>query len=167
MTFELKPFEEYAKEAGVTVTKTLEKPDVKSELIPMLKKQFLKFYRQCGLLEEAAISCGITTATVLDWRIEDEEFKKQYDDSKDNVVTLLEDALMKRALSGKSDLALMFMLKANNPEKYDDKARNPPQAPSISVQITDVGGTKLVDTAKPLPMLVEGELVNEKATGST
>lgn len=167
MDFELKPFDQYAQENGVTVTENLQTKEVESALLPMLKKQFLKFYEQCGLLEEAATSCGVNTATVLTWRNEDPEFKIAYDNTKDSFVTLLEDAAMKSALSGKQPLMLMFLLKANNPEKYDDKARNPPQAPSIRVEITDVGGTKLVDTNRPVPLLVEGEIVDEKTSGST
>lgn len=160
MDFKLVQFAEYAEQNGVTVTQDLQEKEVESSLLPMLKKQFLKFYEQCGLLDNAAVSCGVNTATVLTWRTEDEDFRKKYDEVKDNFVTLLEDAMMKRALSGKSDLALMFMLKAMNPEKYDDKARNPPQAPGIAIQITDVGGAKLVDNnqfVKALPMVVDVE----------
>jgi hypothetical protein len=157
-------FDEYAKQNGVTVTDNLQQKEIVSDLLPMLKKQFLKFYEQCGLLEEAATSCGINTATVLTWRNDDPDFRQKYDEVKDNFVTLLEDAAMKRALSGKDSLMLMFMLKANNPEKYDDKARNPAQPPQIAIQIVDVGGAKLVDNTKPskaLPLVVDVETENK------
>lgn len=159
----LQSFEDYAKENGVTVTDALKPKSVEPVLEPMLKKQFLRFFSACGLIDDAATSAGINRAKVLDWHYEDEAFRDEFERIADTMEVLVRDALISRALSGKSDNAAMFILKALNPDKWDDKARTPDKQPNFVIQIRDVGGAKLVDTSdapKALPVVLDGELVD-------
>lgn len=143
---EFKSYEDYAASKNLQVSDKFKTEDIKSELTDLLKKQFIRHYEQCGLLEEAATSIGVKTSQVLTWRNEDPAFKKLYDDTKDNFGVLLEDAAMKSALTGKQPILLMFLLKANNPEKYDENARNPNKGDSkITLEITDSRDLKPID----------------------
>lgn len=159
-------FEDLAARNGVTITEKLQKKDISDDLLPQLKRQFLLFFEQCGLMKEAAISIGVSTGQVLSWRMKDKEFAEDMDKIRDHkVMPLIEDALMERALSGKSDLALIFLAKANRPDKYDDKLRQPAQQPGIQIQIFDVDKKKLADTSdgpKSLPLVIDGETSDSK-----
>lgn len=157
-------FTDYAEANGVTVTDKLQPKPIEEPMLPLLKKQFLLFFEQCGLMKEAAISIGVNAGQILTWRMDDPEFAEDMDKIRDHkVMPLIEDAIMERCLSGKSDLLLIFMAKANRPDKYDDKMRAPATQPGIVIQILDVDKTKLADTSQPapkaLPLVIDGEEV--------
>lgn len=169
---EFKSYEDYLASKSLPIPEKFQTEEIKSDLTKLLKKQFLRHYEQCGLLEEAATSVGIKTAQVLTWRNEDPEFKKTYDDVKDNFGVLLEDAAMKAALTGKQPVLLMFLLKANNPEKYDEAARQPGKGDSkITLEITDSRDSKpttLLDTSKPVQtnLIGDGVVIDDETVES-
>lgn len=142
-------FDEYAKEHNVQVNPKLHKKSLDDELLPMLKEQFLNFFRQTGSIDEAAESIGVSTAMAIEWRKTDSDFGKSWDAIRENeLIPLLEEAAFRRALSGKSDLMLIFLLKSMKPDKYDDRLREPPQQPSIILRVTDLKGNSLIQSKK-------------------
>jgi hypothetical protein len=81
------------------------------------KSAFLKAFRCCGTVVDAAKSVRIARETVYLWRRNDPEFQKEFDQVNDDVVGILEDTAFSRAIE-KSDALLMFLLKARRPRIY-------------------------------------------------
>lgn len=110
-------------------------PDTRREL----KKVFLDVLRSTGSILEASRICKIPKSLAFAWRHQDPEFAYRWDQiSKTELLPHLEAEAIRRALNG-SDLLLMFMMKALDREKYDDKAAEKHvNRPQIMIQIRDV-----------------------------
>jgi hypothetical protein len=145
MTFELKPFDQLAKEKNVEKIESTQRLDV---IVPELKKNFLKHFRENGLIKTAAELIGVDQPKIYEWMGEDEDFKEQVNIAREQMLPMLEEAMFARALSGKSDLMLIFLAKSLKPEKYDEKAREPPKQDGITLNIIDVGGKNLTSGEK-------------------
>lgn len=117
---------------------------VTENLKEKLKKHWLEVFEQVGLIDESCQAIGVSTGTVLSWRREDPGFAAAFDEVRRfKMIHLLEDAAFRRALSGKSDLMLIAMLKNLKPDVYDEKAREKPAPPGIQISVVDVDGKML------------------------
>lgn len=81
---------------------------------------FLRMLRSVGNLREAAESIGVTTNAVRAAMRKDSSFAMLVADAQADATAILEKEAWRRAMNG-SDLLLMFLLKAENPEKYREK----------------------------------------------
>jgi hypothetical protein len=84
------------------------------------KKRALAAYREHGVIAYACEAAGICRQTWYNWLKEDPAFAKEAHDAEEDAIDALEVEARKRA-KDKSDLLLMFTLKAKRPE-YRDKA---------------------------------------------
>ncbi len=107
-----------------------------------LKEVFLDVLRSTGSILDAARICKIPKSLAFGWRHQDPEFAFRWDQiTKAEMLPHLEAEAIRRALNG-SDLLLMFMMKALDREKYDDKAAEKyVNKPNITIQIRDVDRT--------------------------
>ena len=113
-------------------------------LIKKREKQmhFLHNYmNSAGQVHKSAESAGVSPPTVLYWRKTDPIFKEAYDRAKEEVITVVEDEIIERAIHGtdkkiffqgqyvdtvkqKSDLLIIFLAKKLNPEYRDNNQTN-------------------------------------------
>jgi hypothetical protein len=105
------------------------------------REKFLMALAERGHVGESATAVGIDRSTVYAWRKEDPAFEAAYQSALDQSVTQLEDEARRRAHDGWeepvwhlgqqcgtvrkfSDTLLIFLLKANKPEKYRETSRH-------------------------------------------
>lgn len=81
------------------------------------KALFLQQFRQLGLINRAAESTGISREVVYQWRKNDPNFLREFEEANNDVTDILEETAFSRAVE-KSDALLMFLLKARKPVKY-------------------------------------------------
>lgn len=93
---------------------------VQSEHPEVWRPLFLRLLRSSGNLRITAESVGITTRMVRNAMRRDSSFAALVGDAIEDHTSLLEREAVRRAMNG-SDLLLMFMLKARDPEKYREK----------------------------------------------
>jgi transposase-like protein len=87
------------------------------------KLPFLCAYRKYGVILRAARAVGISRDAVYDWRRQDTEFARQFDEAQITNTELLEASAIRRALRGNTAL-LIFLLKARKPEMYAERFRH-------------------------------------------
>ena len=85
--------------------------------------QFLQLLLHSSSVTTAALGAGINRATAYRHRDALPEFAAQWDEAKESSIELLEAEAWNRARK-KSDLLIMFLLKANKPEKYREVSRH-------------------------------------------
>lgn len=126
----------------VSIGITVAKDPVKRE---ELKRVFLSVLRSTASVQDACKICQIPQSLGYVWRTEDPEFAYKWDQIfKSEMIPHLEAEAVRRAMHG-SDLLLMFMLKALDRNKYDDKvAEKIVSQPSITIQMLDVDKSLLV-----------------------
>ena len=146
MKFDLRPFDEIVKEEKLEGRQSTTRSDM---ITSELKKSFLKNFRENGLISKAAELIGVNQPKVYEWMNDDPEFKEEVNLAREQMLPMLEEAMFARALSGKSDLMLIFLAKSLKPEKYDEKAREPPKQEGITLNIIDVGGKNLTSGTNP------------------
>jgi hypothetical protein len=83
--------------------------------------RFLKKLRECGNVRQACEAAGIPRRTVYNWRNEWVTFANEWDEALEDACDILEGEAWKRAVKGRSDRLLMFLLKAYRPEKFKDR----------------------------------------------
>lgn len=87
------------------------------------KERFLKAYTSNGGMTRNALkTAGISRDTLLQWQTNDPEFKKDFDEIQNHWVEDLRRTAFLRA-QAKSDVLLMFLLKALQPQVFDDDVR--------------------------------------------
>ena len=131
-----------------------------------LKEIFLDVLRSTGSILDAARICKIPKSLAFGWRHQDPEFAFRWDQiTKAEMLPHLEAEAIRRALNG-SDLLLMFMMKALDREKYDDKAAEKyVNKPNITIQIRDVDRTLIAVSGQgyiPPVNYEDGKLLNGK-----
>lgn len=97
----------------------------KEDLSGLTKKQqlFITTYIANGGITRAALkAAGATRTELVGWR-KDEKFSEALKAAEENWMEELRKAAILRAQS-KSDILLIFLLKAFNPEVFDDNVRN-------------------------------------------
>lgn len=97
----------------------------------------LEVLRATANVTKAAQAIGVSRQTAHDWRAQDVQFAKAWDDAINTAMEAAEGELYRRAVEGTlkpvfyqggecgeireySDTLLMFMLKGHKPEKYRD-----------------------------------------------
>lgn len=147
-----------------------------------LKRIFLSVLRSTASVQDAAKICQIPLSLGYVWRTEDPEFAYKWDQIvKSEMIPHLESEAVRRAMNG-SDLLLMFMLKALDRDKYDDKVAEKRVAqPTITIQMLDVdkallgkaeshgvNGSSVVPAVKYLDgVILEGEKADGEAKSIT
>lgn len=86
------------------------------------KAQFIEQLQRDANVSRSCEAVDLARSTVYGWKREDIEFATQWDGAISMGVGALEDEAVKRALKG-SDTLLIFLLKANKPDKYSDRVR--------------------------------------------
>jgi len=86
------------------------------------KARFLKTLRETGVVSQACDAADLGRTTAYEWRDSDEEFAQQWDEALSACIEDAEAEAWKRGRL-KSDLLLMFMLKAHKPELYRETTR--------------------------------------------
>ena len=116
------------------------------------KRKFLKSLAESGHVTDSARAARVSRTTVFVWRRDDEQFAADYAQAIGESEIVLESEATRRAVEGVdepiyqsgmlvgykrrySDLLLIFLLKATNPQKYRDNATGDEEDP-IHVKIT-------------------------------
>jgi hypothetical protein len=87
------------------------------------QQKFIDAYTTNGGITKSALrSSGVPRASLERWKTEDQEFKKAMKIAEEHWVEELRKAAFMRA-QAKSDVLLMFLLKAMKPEEFDDDVR--------------------------------------------
>lgn len=115
-----------------------------------LKLEFLTHLRETGMVDEAARLSDVTEGSVYRWRSKDQNFAEQWDSIIHNhVLPKLEQTAIRRAIDG-SDLMLIFLMKAYDRDRYDDKIVmanrghiKPPKATRVIIE--DAGGRVIAE----------------------
>ncbi len=84
------------------------------------QKTFLKAFLEVATVTWAAKAAGIGRRTHYDWLKKDEGYQEAFSQAEDVASDALYEEARKRAISGKSDVLLMFLMKGDNPAKYRD-----------------------------------------------
>jgi hypothetical protein len=116
-----------------TIAHTVDKRSLKKR-----KSDFLKAMEETASVRRACMKAKIPRRTVYEWRGKDEEFEKDFQNSRIIAADALEDEAVRRAFEGYlkpvyqggnkvgtirefSDTLLVMLLKGNLPEKYKDR----------------------------------------------
>jgi hypothetical protein len=87
------------------------------------QRAFIDAYASNGGITKGALkTSGVSRETLDEWKLKDEEFKKSLKIAEEHWVEELRKSAFIRAQS-KSDVLLMFLLKAMKPEEFDDDVR--------------------------------------------
>jgi hypothetical protein len=87
------------------------------------QQKFIDAYTTNGGITKSALrSSGVSRSSLERWKTEDQEFKKALKIAEEHWVEELRKAAFMRA-QAKSDVLLMFLLKAMKPEEFDDDVR--------------------------------------------
>lgn len=86
------------------------------------QQAFLITYRLTASVTEGCRAAHISRQTAYVWRREDPEFAALWEEAQEIAVDDLEAAARQRALDG-SDTLMIFLLKANRPDKYREVHR--------------------------------------------
>jgi hypothetical protein len=87
------------------------------------QRAFIDAYASNGGITKGALkTTGVSRETLDEWKLKDEEFKKSLKIAEEHWVEELRKSAFIRAQS-KSDVLLMFLLKAMKPEEFDDDVR--------------------------------------------
>lgn len=81
------------------------------------RARFLDALREHGTVYAACQASGVPRTTVYRWREDDADFAAAWDAAIEDVTDMLEREAIRRATEG-SDTLMIFLLKANRPEKY-------------------------------------------------
>jgi hypothetical protein len=104
-------------------------------------EKFLKSLRRYGNVTKAARAAKVGRRTAYEWREDDDEFAKAWDEALEEASDHLEAEAYRRAVTGTlkpvhyqgkkvdtvreySDSLLTLLLKANRPEKFKDRVAN-------------------------------------------
>jgi hypothetical protein len=139
-----------------------------------LKRIFLDVLRTTGQVTEACRICNVPKSLAFKWRYDDPEFMTRWDMiTRAELLPHLESEAFRRAMNG-SDLLMMFLMKAYDRDRFDDRAAQTKvlqKQPSITIQIRDVDRSlvAIADSSKNLPSIEyqTGRLLDAKKEQST
>ena len=84
------------------------------------QRPFLAAYANSGNLRASAMRAQVSRGHVYRALEEDEAFRAEFDEAKDEAIELLEATLRQQALSGNTT-ALIFLLKCLDPSTYNER----------------------------------------------
>lgn len=122
-----------------------------------LKPHWIKAYRQLGTIGLACDAVNVSREQARDWRKEDPEFKKQFEEANIRITELIERSALNRAIYGvkepiyqggqkvgevqrPSDTLAIFMLKARAAKKYRWYKPNAADAKFINALVEGIAG---------------------------
>src|SRR5436305_14060004 len=82
--------------------------------------RWLRMYRKCGNISVACQAADVTRGHVYRWRRLRPEFAAAWDEAREDAYDSLEEIAWQRAKRS-SDTLLIFLMKANRPEKYREQ----------------------------------------------
>lgn len=85
------------------------------------KARMLQCYAETGSITDAAKAAGISPGTHYHWKKNDPLYLAALAEAEEAIGDRLEAIARERAMSGKSDLLLIFLLKGQKPDKYRDQ----------------------------------------------
>lgn len=112
------------------------------------KDAFIQAYAELGTITHAARQAGIARKTVYRWQQADEDFALAMHDCREQVTDTLEREAIRRATDG-SDTLLIFMLKANRPDKYRENVKIE-HSGQIRQDLSDLSTEELRERARAL-----------------
>ena len=100
-----------------------------------LKGPWLEAFRKIGVIGQACEAVKVSREQIRDWRKEDPDFKKKFEEGNIHITEMLERSALNRAIAGTprpiyqggkkvgeervlSDTLAIFLLKARDPKKY-------------------------------------------------
>lgn len=83
------------------------------------KREFIVALRERAIVYRACEAANVERHTAYCWRAEDPEFRRAWDDAKENTTDRVEESLFNQAVSGKNVVATIFYLKGNRPQYRD------------------------------------------------
>lgn len=104
---------------------------------------FLKTLAATCNVTRSARRAGMSRTAAYDWRDEDEQFAKEWEEAIETAADKLEEVAFRRATTGKSDRMLEILLKGHRP-KYRDKqlvGSDPDNPFPAGFQVKFVSGT--------------------------
>ena len=142
---------------------------------PSKKTAFLVALTETVNVTLACRSAGIPRRSAYDWRENDADFARRWDEALDEGIDLLEAELQRRAFEGTerpvfykgqqcgtwhtySDALAMFLLKAHRPKKYRDsradqhKDDTPEEEDALSRFLREISGRSRGLPDRPLPI---------------
>lgn len=107
-----------------------------------MKRAFLEAYAATALVRAASEAVGIPQGTLYGWRASDPMFAEAWDKVTHTLILpQLEQAAIERAMD-KSDLLLMFLMKAYSRKMYDDRQAVPQGDNKVRLVLEVVGKDK-------------------------
>ncbi len=97
-------------------------PKRRKPQVLMRQGLFLRHFVKTGTVLGACIRAKIGRETVRQWRKNDPEFAKRFDDCELDVTETLESRAVSQAMGGDTTL-LIFLLKARRPKTYRDNIK--------------------------------------------
>ena len=88
------------------------------------KQQFLDAFSRMKTIWAASRAVGVSRNTIINWRKLDPEFRAAFEVADVECTEQLETVAHDRALKGKSDQLLIFLLKSRNPDKYKERVQH-------------------------------------------
>lgn len=89
-----------------------------SSSTPARQEAFLEAFRLCGKIAQSCKKARIHRETYRQWRLKDKAFVKRMEETKTDLVELLEDSYVTKALRADGEKANWNLLKSLAPEKY-------------------------------------------------
>lgn len=86
------------------------------------QRRFLAVFRNYGVIRSACKIAHVSRFHLWEWRRDNAEFLRAFDAAREESIELMEEEAKKRAVS-KSDVLLIFLLKAARPEVYRDNLK--------------------------------------------
>ena len=128
------------------------------------QKNFLNVLRDCVNITSACRQIQVSPQTILRRRKSDVKFARDFDQCMDEAIDMMEGEARRRAVDGYkepvfrngkqigeitrySDSLLMFLMKANRPEKYRDSVR-PSTYGDLNIEITSYAPKKITAPVK-------------------
>ena len=119
----------------------------RKRLTKAAKVQFLQALAECGVVTEAAQLAKVSTSALYDLRKDNPTFSEKWQDSIEQSTDKLDTECRTRAISGKSDVLLMFLLKGHRASVYNPQ---PSQALTAPTQALNV-----IETARQVCLVLE------------
>ena len=111
------------------------RPAVHTGPLKETQRRFLKAYVESGTIRDGAIAAKVGRQTHYDWLQQHDAYRIAFQAAKDEAVEGLEAECRKRALA-RSDLLLMFLLKAHKPAMYRDRWEGKLDTTSVVAELT-------------------------------
>lgn len=120
---------------------TKPEPTAEFSKFPLKKRRFLEHFAECGCIGAASAHAGVSRRTHLNWKKTDRRFFVAFEEALCLAIESFEVEAARRAKDGVlvpvyqggkavgairkySDLLLIFLLRAMNPEKYRDSSEH-------------------------------------------